>query len=104
MTPQDRLQAIGGGINGAGAANDVSGRGALTHLLERCDLARGTFAKLSEDFGHGLSSKEVDHLVDCEGAIETHHILWRGSRLGLHFRAAQTERLAQYPEKKVICT
>ncbi len=97
------LIVIGGGINSARVARDAAGRGASVLLLERGDLAQGgTISDLGEDIGRSLSAKEVDHLVDRELAMETGDILWRRSKLGLHFSALQTHRLEQYLQKKVI--
>ncbi len=59
-----------------------------------------TYADLGQDFGHGLSSSEVDYLVSREWAVQADDILWRRSKLGLHFDPAQTARLAEYLEKK----
>lgn len=59
------------------------------------------FADLGQDFGHGLSAAEVDYLVEREWATEVDDILWRRSKLGLHFNPAQKASLAEYLEKKV---
>jgi glycerol-3-phosphate dehydrogenase len=53
-------------------------------------------AHLGEDFGHGLTAAEVDHLVAREWAITAEDILWRRTKLGLHFTPEQTARLAAY--------
>lgn len=96
---------LGDGINGASVVRDAPGRGASMLLLECGDLARGdTFSDLGEDFGHGFSAKAVHRLVDCAWAIETDDILCRLSKLGLNSSALQPDRLAQYLEKKVICS
>jgi glycerol-3-phosphate dehydrogenase len=51
---------------------------------------------LGQDFGHGLSAAEVEYLVEQEWAQTTEDILWRRSKLGLHFDAEQTQYLANY--------
>ncbi|MCP5395575.1 MAG: glycerol-3-phosphate dehydrogenase [Sphingomonadaceae bacterium] len=51
---------------------------------------------LGQDFGHGLSAREVDHLVSCEWARTAADILWRRSKLGLFFDATQVAALEDY--------
>ena len=53
-------------------------------------------ADLGADFGHGLTGAEVDYLVAQEWAQTAEDILWRRTKLGLRFNAAQTETLVQY--------
>ncbi len=55
-----------------------------------------TRADLGEDFGHGLTAAEVDYLMRTEWAREPDDILWRRTKLGLHFTEAETARLAAY--------
>jgi glycerol-3-phosphate dehydrogenase len=52
-----------------------------------------TRADLGEDFGHGLTAAEVDHLVTREWARTAEDILWRRTKLGLRFTPEQTARL-----------
>ncbi len=59
-----------------------------------------SFADLGKDFGHGLTAAEVDYLVTQEWARTTDDILWRRTKLGLRFNAAQTETLVQYLSQK----
>ncbi len=59
-----------------------------------------TRADLGQDFGHGLTSAEVDYLVRYEWAETAGDILWRRSKLGLHFNPAQTSALADYLEHR----
>ena len=59
-----------------------------------------SLADLGENFGHGLSAAEVDYLVAQEWARTADDILWRRTKLGLRFDAAQTETLAQYLAQK----
>ena len=51
---------------------------------------------LGEGFGHGLTQAEVDYLIDREWACTAQDILWRRTKLGLHFSAEEEARLAQY--------
>ncbi|WDA39820.1 glycerol-3-phosphate dehydrogenase [Erythrobacter sp. BLCC-B19] len=53
-------------------------------------------ADLGEDFGHGLTAAEVDHLIAREWARSAEDVLWRRTKLGLHFTPEQTARLAAY--------
>ena len=53
-------------------------------------------ADLGEHFGHGLTAAEVDYLIDQEWARSAEDILWRRTKLGLHFSSDQTGRLEQY--------
>ncbi len=53
-------------------------------------------ADLGEHFGHGLTAAEVDYLVAEEWARRAEDILWRRTKLGLHFTPEQTARLAAY--------
>jgi glycerol-3-phosphate dehydrogenase len=74
---------------------------------ERIQKAYGTrcFAWLGEardwtdlgrDFGHGLSEAEVGYLRREEWAQTAEDILWRRSKLGLRFDAAQRQALAEW--------
>ena len=58
--------------------------------------AAKTPADLGEDFGHGLTATEVDHLIAREWARSAEDVLWRRTKLGLHFTPEQTARLAAY--------
>ncbi len=51
---------------------------------------------LGADFGHGLAAAEVNYLMDQEWARTAADILWRRTKLGLHFSPAQTARLQAY--------
>jgi glycerol-3-phosphate dehydrogenase len=55
-----------------------------------------SLADLGIQFGHGLSSREVDYLVNAEWARSTEDILWRRSKLGLRFSKAQVTELQKY--------
>ncbi|MDQ2091189.1 glycerol-3-phosphate dehydrogenase [Marimonas arenosa] len=51
-----------------------------------------------QDFGHGLRAAEVDWLIAKEWVRDTDDLLWRRTRLGLHFSDEETARLASYLE------
>lgn len=55
-----------------------------------------TAADLGEDFGHGLTAAEVDYLIAAEWARDAEDVLWRRTKLGLHFTAPETARLVAY--------
>jgi glycerol-3-phosphate dehydrogenase len=61
-------------------------------VLEGVSSAAG----MGRDFGAGLHQREVDWLVDNEWAETAEDILWRRTKLGLHFSAAETEALDSY--------
>lgn len=45
-------------------------------------------------FGHGLTQREVDYLVTREWAMTADDVLWRRTKLGLHFSAAEVAALS----------
>jgi glycerol-3-phosphate dehydrogenase len=51
---------------------------------------------LGEDFGGGLYSREVDHLVAEEWARTADDVLFRRTKLGLHLPKEAADRLARY--------
>ena len=53
-------------------------------------------ADMGRDFGEGLSEREVDYLMSLEWAESSEDILWRRSKLGLRFNAAQRAALDGY--------
>ena len=55
-----------------------------------------TLADCGEHFGHGLTEREVRHLVTREWAQTAEDVLWRRSKLGLHFTADEVARLEQW--------
>ena len=62
-------------------------------------------ARVTEDlgpcFGADLTAREVDYLVDCEWAQTAEDIVWRRSKLGLHFSNRQLSQLADYLQARV---
>ena len=55
-----------------------------------------TAQDLGQDFGATLCAAEVRHLITHEFATCAADILWRRSKLGLRFDAAQTAALETY--------
>ena len=53
----------------------------------------GDGGKLGEDFGAGLTAREIDWLRREEWARTSEDVLWRRSRLGLHMTEAQRDRV-----------
>ena len=52
-------------------------------------------ADLGQDFGAGLSARELDWLRREEWALSAEDVLWRRSRLGLHMGLAEREAVAE---------
>jgi glycerol-3-phosphate dehydrogenase len=55
-----------------------------------------TMSDLGEDFGGGLTAREVDYFVAREWAQTADDVLWRRSKAGLRLDPAARERLAQF--------
>ncbi len=55
---------------------------------------------LGRPFGHGLSQKEVDHLIAKEFAQTVEDIIWRRSKLGLHLSDKEVKDLEHYIQSK----
>ncbi len=81
-------------------------------LLHRLARAYGTevdtllgdaadIAALGEDFGGGLTEREVDYLIAREWARTSEDILYRRSKLGLHVPSRTAERLAAYLDDRL---
>jgi glycerol-3-phosphate dehydrogenase len=51
--------------------------------------------ELGEDYGAGLSEREVRYFVDHEWARSAEDVLWRRTKCGLHMTEAQRQRVAQ---------
>lgn len=51
---------------------------------------------LGEDFGGGLSAREVEYLVEREWAQTADDVLWRRSKAGLQLDSAARARLAEF--------
>ena len=55
-----------------------------------------SLADCGENFGHGLSAREVRHLVTREWARDGEDVLWRRTKLGLRFSSGEAARLDEY--------
>ena len=51
--------------------------------------------ELGEDYGAGLTEREVRYLIEREWARSADDVLWRRTKCGLHMSAAQRARVAQ---------
>ena len=51
--------------------------------------------KLGEDYGAGLTEREVHYLIEHEWATSAEDVLWRRTKCGLHMTDAQRKRVAQ---------
>ncbi len=67
--------------------------GTYTHALL---INANSVKDLGVHFGHGLYAQEVNYLIDTEWARCSDDILWRRTKLGLRFNAAQVAVLRQY--------
>ncbi|MGH6873880.1 MAG: glycerol-3-phosphate dehydrogenase, partial [Aestuariivirgaceae bacterium] len=56
----------------------------------------GRLKDLGEDFGAGLSQREVDYLITEEWARSAEDIIWRRTKLGLKLNAEQRRKLSSY--------
>ena len=74
--PQFDIAVIGGGINGAGIARDLSGRGARVLLLEAGDLAGGTSSASSKLIHGGLRYLEHYEFGLVREALSERERLW----------------------------
>ena len=55
-----------------------------------------TLAECGEHFGHGLTEREVRHMVAREWAQTAEDVLWRRSKLGLRLSADEAAGLEQW--------
>jgi glycerol-3-phosphate dehydrogenase len=60
----------------------------------------GTAAEMGEDFGGGLTAREIDWMVGHEWAKTVDDVIWRRSKTGLAMNDAQKARVAAYLEGK----
>ncbi len=71
----------------------VASYGSLAYqLLADC----ADISALGTDFGHGLSQREVDYLIEREWAHSVDDILWRRTKLGLLFDQTESSKLDNY--------
>jgi glycerol-3-phosphate dehydrogenase len=52
--------------------------------------------RLGEDFGAGLTERELRYLAEHEWARTAEDVLWRRTKAGLHMSAEQRARVASY--------
>jgi glycerol-3-phosphate dehydrogenase len=71
-------------------------------LLQAVFRRHGTLAhevlgdgRLGEDFGAGLTERELGYLTQHEWAMTADAVLWRRTKCGLHMTEAQRQRVAQ---------
>lgn len=57
-------------------------------------------ADCGRDFGHGLTQREVDHLMTREWACTAEDILWRRTKLGLRLSPDEQAALSEYCREK----
>lgn len=60
-----------------------------------------SLAECGQDFGHGLTQREVEHLVDHEWARSAEDILWRRTKLGLRFAPLEAQALSHYLNERI---
>ncbi|WP_179378689.1 glycerol-3-phosphate dehydrogenase [Jannaschia marina] len=63
--------------------------------------AAKTAADLGQDFGHTLTEAEVTWQMDREWARRAQDVLWRRTKLGLRFEAAEVEALEAFMAARV---
>lgn len=75
-----------------------AGRLARAYGTQAATILAGTrmLSDCGEHLGHGLTTREVDYLIEHEWARSAEDILWRRTKLGLRFTAAQTTALERY--------
>ncbi len=61
-------------------------------LLGDCE----SLEDLGEQFGHGLSRRELDYLIQQEFAVTAEDVLWRRTKLGLYLSEHQQQAVAEY--------
>jgi glycerol-3-phosphate dehydrogenase len=66
-----------------------------TRTLRILGDARG-MADLGQDFGAGLTAREVDYLMAEEWARDAEDVLWRRTKCGLPMTQAQRDAVAAY--------
>lgn len=60
-----------------------------------------SLADCGHHFGHGLTQREVEHLVANEWARTAEDILWRRTKLGLRFTPAEAQALAEHCNERI---
>ena len=62
--------------------------------LAEATSSRLNMADLGMDYGHGLTEREVSYLIEQEWARSADDVLWRRTKLGLHFSSEQRQQRA----------
>ncbi len=96
----DGFEALADELRGAHPFLDArqAGRLARAYGTRARTLLDGaeTAADMGENFGAGLTEREVRYLIDHEWARTADDVLWRRSKLGLRLSAAQASRLGEW--------
>jgi len=61
----------------------------------------GAPADLGQDFGAGLTAREIDWMIEREWATSAPGVLWRRSKTGLHMSEAQRRAASDYIERRL---
>ena len=59
-----------------------------------------SWADMGQDFGSGLTEREVEYLIEHEFAQTAEDVLWRRSKLGLHMSEAERTTLEKWFAKR----
>jgi glycerol-3-phosphate dehydrogenase len=60
-----------------------------------------SLSECGRHFGHGLTERELDHLVSREWARTAEDVLWRRTKLGLRFSAQERQALEDHMTKEL---
>lgn len=98
--PWDGAPALAAALRAAHPFLDAAQAARLVRLYgtEATVLLGGarSAADLGEDFGGGLSARELGWLRDREWALTAEDVLWRRTKLGLRLDAGQAARVAAF--------
>ncbi len=61
-----------------------------------------SLADCGRDFGHGLTEREVRHLISREWARSADDILWRRTKLGLRFTQDEAFALEEFVSRELV--
>ena len=67
--------------------------------IERVLAAAGSYADLGEEVAPGLFEAELHYLRREEWALTAEDVLWRRTKLGLHYSEAERQRVAEWMER-----
>ncbi|GBQ68923.1 glycerol-3-phosphate dehydrogenase [Ameyamaea chiangmaiensis NBRC 103196] len=88
-----RLRTQAGFLDQATAERLVRSYGSCAYLIVGDAATRET---MGEDFGAGLTAREIDYLMAQEWVRCADDLLWRRSKLGLHIAPEQAARVEAY--------